>query len=173
MIQYKTVIKKFAAHGEKTGWTYIEISAKIAEKLLPDNKKSFRVKGKLDDFEFAGMALLPMGGGDFIMALKADVRKKIKKSKGAVLTVTLQLDSSPVKFNAELLECLADEPAALTFFNGLPAGHRKYFSNWIESAKTDGTKTKRIAQTVNALSRKQHYGQMIVAMKSEKELLKS
>ncbi len=163
MIQYKTVIKKFAAQGEKTGWTYIDVPAKTAQKLLPDNKRSFRVKGKLDDFEFAGMALLPMGGGDFIMALKADVRKKIKKSKGAILTVTLQLDSSPVKFNAELLECLADEPEAFSFFNELPAGHRKYFSNWIESAKTEVTKTKRIAQTVNALSLKQHYGQMIRA----------
>lgn len=163
MVQYKTVIKKFAAQGEKTGWTYIDVPAKIAEKLLPDNKKSFRVKGKLDDFVFAEMALLPMGGGDFIMALKTDVRKKIQKSKGALLSVTLQLDTSPLRLNAELMECLADEPAALSFFNGLNLGHRKYFSNWIESAKTDATKTKRIAQAVNALSQKWGYPEMIRA----------
>jgi len=43
----------------------------------------------------------------------------------------------------------------------LAPGDRKYFSNWIESAKTDETKTKRIAQTINALSKKWDYGQMI------------
>ena len=168
MVQFKTIIKKFASQGEKTGWTYIDVSAKIAEQLLPGNKKSFRVKGKLDEYQFSGMALLPMGGGDFIMALKADVRKKIHKSKGAVVCVKMEADTSPVKLNSDLLECLADEPDSLSFFNELPPGHRKYFSNWIESAKTEATKTKRIAQTLNALSSRQHYGQMIRAQSDKK-----
>ena len=32
--------------GEKTGWSYIEIPAAIAQQLKPNYKKSFRVKGK-------------------------------------------------------------------------------------------------------------------------------
>jgi hypothetical protein len=163
MIQFTTIIKKFGDKGEKTGWTYIEITAAIAEKLKPNNKKSFRVKGSLDDYLFEGLALIPMGEGNFILALKADIRKKIRKNKGAALKVTLEVDNAPVKLNAELMECLADEPESLSFFNSLTPGHRKYFSNWIESAKTDATKTKRIAQTINALSKKWDYGQMIRA----------
>lgn len=163
MLQFETLIKKFGDKGEKTGWTYIEMPAAIAEKLKPNNKKSFRVKGSLDDYAFEGLALIPMGEGNFILALNAAIRKKIGKRKGATLKVKIEVDTSPVKLNAELLECLADEPACLSFFNQLTPGHRKYFSNWIDSAKTDPTKTKRIAQTVNALSKHQDYGQMIRA----------
>lgn len=163
MIQFATVIKKFGDQGEKTGWTYIEISAAIAEKLKPDNKKSFRVKIKLDDHFFESLALIPMGEGNFILALNEAIRKKIRKQKGAPLKVSIEVDNSPVKLNAELMECLSDEPEGLSFFNSLTPGHRNYFSKWIDSAKTDATKTKRIAQTINALSNHLDYGQMIRA----------
>lgn len=75
MIEFKVVIEKFSKQGEKTGWTYIEISSEIAQKLKPGNKKTFRVKGFLDNFYFEGIALLPMGGGNFIMPLNASHRK--------------------------------------------------------------------------------------------------
>lgn len=169
MIQYTTVIKKFGDKGEKTGWTYIEIPVKIVQELKPNNKRTFRVKGCLDDLNFEGLALLPMGDGDFILALNASMRKRIRKHTGASLTVKLEVDSKPVKLNSELMECLADEPESLTFFNTLTPGHRKYFSNWIDSAKTDATKTKRIAQTLTALANHQHYGQMLRALAANKQ----
>jgi hypothetical protein len=43
----------------------------------------------------------------------------------------------------------------------LPGSHRNYFSKWIDSAKTDATKTKRIAMAVNALSKKWGYPEMM------------
>ena len=170
MIQFTTIIKKFIDKGEKTGWSYIEIPALIAQKLKPDTKKSFRVKGKLDDLSFNQTALLPMGEGNFIMALKADIRKKIKKIKGASVAVKIEVDKAKIKLNAELMECLADDPQAKSFFYTLSPGHRKYFSNFIESAKTDGTRTRRIAQALNALSNHQGYGEMIRATKKDKDL---
>jgi hypothetical protein len=168
MIQFTTIIKKFNDQGEKTGWTYIEIAAAIAGKLKPNNKKSFRVKGSLDNYAFEGLALLPMGEGNFILALNASIRKKIGKCKGASLKIIIDVDNNPVKLNGALMECLADEPEGLSYFKELTPGHRKYFSNWIDSAKTDATKTKRIAQTINALSNRQDYGQMIRAQSNKK-----
>ncbi len=47
MIQFKTDIKKFGDQGEKTGWSYIEVPQKEADKLKPGYKKSYRVKGFL------------------------------------------------------------------------------------------------------------------------------
>jgi hypothetical protein len=167
MIAFSTEIKKFADQGEKTGWTYIEIPAAIAEKIKPGNKRSFRVKGKFDEYIFKGLSLLPMGNGNFILALNADIRKKIKKQKGAMLKVTMDIDNAPVKLNSDLMECLRDEPESLAFFNSLTPGHRKYFSNWINSAKTDPTKTKRIAQALTALARQQGFGEMLRELKSE------
>jgi hypothetical protein len=165
MVRFNATIKKFDSQGEKTGWTYIEISAAIAKKLNPNNKKGFRVKGKLDDYEFSMIALLPMGGGDFIMALNAAMRKAIKKQKGAIVQVKMEVDLNEIKPPEELIECLQDEPEALEYFNSLAKGHQNYFTNWINSAKTDPTKAKRIASTLNALSKKWDFGQMIRAMK--------
>ena len=36
MIQFTTTIHKFGVKGEKTGWTYIEIPADLAQQLKPE-----------------------------------------------------------------------------------------------------------------------------------------
>ena len=163
IVQFVVTIKKFDKQGEKTGWTYIEIPADVAKKIKPGNKRSFRVKGKLDDLKISGIALLPMGGGAFIMALNAAMRKGIHKRHGAMLKVQLEEDKKPFQFNKEFMECLADEPAAKSFFETLSGSHQRYFSKWIDSAKTEPTKTKRIALAVNALAKKWGYPQMLRA----------
>ncbi|MEO6355587.1 MAG: YdeI/OmpD-associated family protein [Ferruginibacter sp.] len=172
MVQFTTTILKFGEQGEKTGWTYIVIPAALAQQLLPGNKKSFRVKGKLDEHTISGMALIPMGEGDFIMALKADLRKAIGKQKGAQLLVKLAIDAKPYEVNGLLMECLQDEPAAKHYFQSLPKSHQHYFSKWIESAKTEPTKTKRIAMAVNAMSKKMDFGQMLRSAKEDNRLFK-
>ena len=165
MVRFTAIIKKFDRQGEKTGWTYIEIPAAIANTMNSSNKKGFRVKGKLDNYDFSMIALLPMGGGDFIMALNAAMRKAIKKQKGATVQVQMIVDTNEIKPPVELIECLEDEPEALQYFSSLTKGHQNYFTNWIRSAKTDPTKAKRIAATLNALNKKWDFGQMLRAMK--------
>jgi Domain of unknown function (DUF1905)/Bacteriocin-protection, YdeI or OmpD-Associated len=167
MVQFTTTILQFAQQGEKTGWTYITIPEKIAQQLKPGNKKSFRVKGKLDNYIIKAVALLPMGGGDFIIAFNADMRKATGKRKGATLKVQLQTDDKPLVLNKELMDCLADEPVALTFFNSMPKSHQHYFSKWIGDAKTDSTKTKRIALAVSGLAKKMNFSEMIKAQKKD------
>jgi hypothetical protein len=161
LVRFSTTILQFGEQGEKTGWTYITIPSAVAQQLKPGNKKSFRVKGKLDDYSIKGVALLPMGGGDFIMAINAALRKSIKKRKGAVLKVQLQADDDPLLMDAELMECLADEPKAMAFFNTLNRSHRNYFSKWVGSAKTQTTKAKRIARVVTAFSKGQSFSEML------------
>ena len=161
MVQFTAIILKFEKQGEKTSWTYIEVSAAMAQKLKPGNKRSFRIKGKLDNFALEKTAILPMGNGQFILPLNAAIRKGIGKRKGAILDVRIEEDNSPVLLNAALLECLGDEPQALQFFNTLTKSHQHYFSKWIEGAKTELTKTKRLVQSVNALSRCGSYSDML------------
>lgn len=172
MVQFTTTIRKFNEQGEKTGWTHIIIPSDIAQKLIPGNKKSFRVKGKLDDFSIAGIALMPMGAGDFVMPLNATIRKGIHKKEGAILNVKLEVDKKEIKPPAEFVECLKDEPVAYEHFFSLAKSHQHYFIRWLSEAKTEQTKTKRIAQAVNALSKKFDFGMMIRAIKKENDLLK-
>ena len=161
MVQFTTTIKQFDQQGEKTGWTYIEVPSDIAEKLIPGNKKGFRVKGKLDNFPIKGIALLPMGGGNFILTLNADLRRGIHKKKGAMLNVKLQVDPEGYKLNEDFMACLNDDPIAKKHFDTLSGSHRNYFSKWIDSAKTEPTKIKRITMAVNALSKKWGYPEMM------------
>ena len=161
MISYNTTILKFDKQGEKTGWTYIEVSADLANQLKSANKKSFRVKGKLDNHCIKAVALLPMGGGNFIMPINGGMRKAIGKRHGAQLKVELEPDNKPLKLSKDFMTCLADEPKALVTFNKIPKSVQNYFSKWIESAKTESTKAMRITRAVNALARSQTFQEMI------------
>ena len=164
MIEYSTIILKFGEQGEKTGWTYIDVPADIAEQLKPGHRKSFRVKGFFDLFKIEGLALLPMGEGNFIIALNADIRKAIRKSEGAMLQVRLEVDNDfSLEPPPELLECLNDDPESMDFFTSLPKSHRDYFIRWIYSAKTEATRSNRIVQMANAMAQKWDYAQMIRA----------
>jgi len=166
MIQFMTTLHKFDKQGEKTGWTYIEINSTHAKKLKPDTKVSFRVKGTLDSYKIKQIALLPMGDGKFIMPVNAAMRKGIGKKLGDRIKVSIEEDNSEFVFSQDFMDCLRDDPAAQDFFQSLSGSHQKYFSKWIDSAKTSATKTKRIIMAVTALSKKQGYPEMIRANKA-------
>jgi hypothetical protein len=169
MIQFTTTILQFGEQGEKTGWTYIEVPADAAKKLKPNNKKAFRVKGKLDNHPIKAVAIMPRGDGSFILAVNATMRKAIGKRKGAVLKVRLEADNDELPMDAEFMECLQDEPKAMAYFKNLAPSHRLYFSRWIGSAKTAATKAKRIALSINSLAKGWGYSEMIRAQKRDKE----
>lgn len=167
MITFTTRILKFQNKGEKTGWSYIEISKRQAQQLKPDSKVSFRVKGLLDQHAIQKTAILPMGEGDFILPINGTIRKAICKKEGDIINVQLEVDERALILSSEFIKCLKDEPGAYEFFKTLPKSHQNYFSKWIESAKTIQTKTKRITMAVIALGSRQGYQEM---MRANKEL---
>ena len=158
MISFSTVIRKFEV---KAGWTYIDIPSVLAQKLKPGNRQSFRVKGTLDKLAVKRLAVMPVGDGGFIIPLNATLRKGLGKRHGATLRAKLEEDKTPYRLDADLVQCLAEEPGAREFFMGLSKSHREYFSKWIGSAKTESTKAQRIARCLNALLRRQNYPQML------------
>lgn len=160
-VRFNAVIEKFGNNGEKTGWTYIEFPADIAARLKPGNRKSFRIKGTLDTYKFKRTALIPIGKGKFILPVNATIRKATGKIFGDTLTVNAEVDSSAIPINKDLMDCLKDEPVALENFMNYPPSHRNYYSKWIESAKTESTKTKRIVMCVEALLRGWNYAEML------------
>jgi len=161
MVSFTSTLLKFARLAEKTGWTYILIPGEIAEQIKPGHRRSFRVKGKIDKFAIRGVALLPMGDGSFCMPVNAAMRKGVGKRQGAIVSVKLSEDTTAFQFNPDFIECLNDDPDALEFFNTLAPSHQRYFSKWIDDAKTLPTRTKRIAQAMDGLAKKMDFGQMI------------
>ena len=160
MLSFTAIIEKFGAKGEKSGWTYVLVQQAFAEKLKPGMRQSFRVKGKLDELPVEHLALIPMGEGNFVLRLKADLRRKLRKQKGATLLLMLEADDRPLPLSEDFLTCLEDDPQALAHYQSLTGLHQRYFNKWIEEAKTDATKAKRIAQAIKGLSMKLDFGPM-------------
>lgn len=169
MIQFETLILKFLKKGEKTGWSYVEIPQDIANKILPGVKKSFRVRGRIDTIEISGMNLLPMGEGNYILPLNTSLRKSLRKKQGDKLTLQLEYDPNAYALNAELLEALESDPAAIAHFKSLNNSHQNYFSKWVESAKTQKTRFERIESCFLAMLKKQNYAEMIRSRKNNAE----
>lgn len=166
MVEFKAILQKFGSQGEKTGWTYVEVPAKIAEKIKPGTKKSFRVKGKIDNQAFKG-SLLPMGGGDFIFAVKGEIRKKIKKFKGDSVVLKIEEDKSEVTYNKDLIACLKEDKLANQCFAKLPGSHKNYYSKWVDSAKTEATRAKRIAIILDGLPKGWTFAEMLKAARAQ------
>nr|WP_231876113.1 YdeI/OmpD-associated family protein [Mucilaginibacter sp. L294] len=171
MVDFSTIILQVAEQGDRLGWTYLIVPADVAQQLLPGNKKAFRVRGKLDDFAIAGMALMPVGGGDFFMSLREEIRKGIRKGRGAMLRVQIEHDKDfKLEIPADLQECFEfGEPEALEYFNSISKSHQGYFIKWITDAKTTETRANRIAKTINAAMRRMDYGAMLREQKKLRE----
>lgn len=159
-------LQKFGQKGEKTGWTYIHITKEMAQTLLQDNKKSFRVKCSIDQKKEIEISTLPMGGGEFIIPVRKDLQRILRKSAGQEVEMIIELCKHDYKMNQDFVDYLETDRNALVFFNQLSGSHQRYFSKWIDSAKTTQTRVERIARAVNALSRKQGYAEMIRSRKT-------
>ncbi len=94
---------------------------------------------------------MPMGDGRLFLPVKAEIRKKIKKKEGDLVHIILYPDNDPLEVPEELMICMQDEPQALEFFNSLSESERKFYIQWIDSAKREETKIDRLAKTINRL----------------------
>lgn len=129
----------------KGGWTYAEIPE------IPMPKTSFgmlKVKGKIDDYEFSNVRLMPLGNGNLFLALKLEIRKKIKRQAGDTVHITLYKDEEPMIIPEELILCMEYENGVLEKFESYSDGEKKAFIDWIYSAKAEETKADRIAKTI-------------------------
>lgn len=169
LVKFSAEILKYGKKGEKTGWTYISLSKELSSKIKPNNKKSFRVKGKMDATSVKGLAVLPVGGNEFIISLNEVLRAKLRKKVGDVVACQLEEDIEyKVDIPGDLHELLREEEIMITNFMKLIPSHRAYFINWINAAKTDMTRTKRLAMTANAMYHGLTYPEMIKLEREEK-----
>ena len=144
LIDKQYLLQKFPCKG---GWTFTEIPE------IPQDKHSpfgwVKVKGSIDGYEISKYHLMPSGKGTLFLPVKAEIRKKIKKQAGDYIHVILYRDNEPLEIPEELVICLTHETDAYEKFQQLTESEQKAFVDWIYSAKTDETKVKRIAETID------------------------
>ncbi|SBW07398.1 YdeI/OmpD-associated family protein [uncultured Dysgonomonas sp.] len=129
----------------KGGCTYIE----IPEILMPKTPFGMlKVKGKIDDYKFSKVHLMPLGNGNLVMAVKAAIKKKIKKEAPDSVHLTIYEDKTPLIIPEELRLCMEDVEGVSDKFESYSDGQKKSAIDWINSAKTEQTKAERIAKTI-------------------------
>lgn len=134
----------------KGAWTFVEIPE------IPMPKTPFgmlNVKGKIDDYAFSNTHLMPIGNGHVGLAVRADIRKKIKKQAGDIVHITIYEDKTSLTIPQELLLCLEYEDGVLEKFEIYTEGQKKAFINRINSAKTEQTRADRIAKTISMIQK--------------------
>jgi hypothetical protein len=91
--------------------------------------------------------------GVFMVSLSAEHRAGAGVGGGDEVEVDLELDSAPreVTVPPELVAALDAEPAARATFDGLSYSNKSWHVLQVTGAKTDETRQRRIARSVDAL----------------------
>ena len=139
------VLKKYLGKG---AWTFVMMPSNPD---LPKKKNNtVRVRGFIDDYELKDFNMWAMKEGNFI-AVKAEIRKKIKKEEGDTVKVILYLDEAQSVIPEDFLVCLREEPKVYKYFEKLSEKRKNEMTDWIFSAKTEDEKITRIAKTLEKL----------------------
>ena len=91
--------------------------------------------------------------GEFLVGLNREVSEGAGVQAGDTVTLALRLDTAPreVEVPEALARALDADPAARAAFEKLAFTHRKEFARWIDEAKREQTRDRRVAQALDML----------------------
>lgn len=161
MQKFEAILEKHNKKDEKYSWIYVVIPDEIYKSLELPNKKTFYLKGNIDLMNFKYQATFPIGNNTFIIPVKKEYLRKLKKNVGDKVFLSIEVDNSEYVFNPDLMECLSEEKIALESFLALKLSERKYYSKWVDAAKTETTKANRIAKIIFAMQQNLNYAEML------------
>jgi Bacteriocin-protection, YdeI or OmpD-Associated/Domain of unknown function (DUF1905) len=97
--------------------------------------------------------LVPRGGGCFLLHVHSSIWRKLRIDAGAIVEVTLLFDDAPreLPLPHDLAAGLADTPRALSIFNTLTTALRRQVIFYVDSAKHQSTRDKRIQLIVKRM----------------------
>jgi hypothetical protein len=125
------------------------------EKVM--GSKRPKVKAVFDGkAEYRGL-LVRMQTPFHLLLLRKDVRAAIGKNVGDMIEVSVEADTEPreVEVPPALQQWLDKEPDIKEFFGKLSFTHRKEYVNYLNEAKREETRLKRLEKAVEMLRNKQ------------------
>jgi hypothetical protein len=116
-----------------------------------EGAKRFPVLATVDGYSWR--TTVARMGGEFLVGLNRSVRDAARVEAGDTADVRLELDTAPreVEVPVALEDALATDPSARSAFDALAYTHRKEYSRWIDEAKRDDTRERRVAQALQML----------------------
>jgi hypothetical protein len=97
--------------------------------------------------------LLPAGGGRYRMQFNAALRKAANADAGDVVSIAISLDREPREFSVppDLLAALREHPKAKKAFENVPPGYRRQILKWMDGAKGDAARKRRIEVMIDRM----------------------
>lgn len=141
--------QSFAAILQKEGnFTFVTIP--FSPREVWGTKPRYYVTGTINGIAIRGT--LGASGQDYFLRLGAAWLRDSGIQPGATLRVNLSLEG-PQENNLapDIVTALSNSPTAKAFFDRLPTYYRKNYIRWIESAKREATRAKRIDDMVKLL----------------------
>jgi hypothetical protein len=91
--------------------------------------------------------------GENMLGLNREVRTGAGVEAGDSVDVLIELDTEPreVEVPTALAAAFAQDPVAKAAFDGMAFTHRKEYARWIEEAKREETRERRVAQALEML----------------------
>jgi hypothetical protein len=135
----------------KGGWTYA-----LLPEVVKGSKKGFgwtKLNASIDDYELSNASLMPIKGGRLFLAVKAEIRKQIKKEAGDTVRIRLYGNKAPDTVSEDdFREALADDPGALQNFEAFPKKEQKAYISWIFAAGSNDDIINRIADAIDTIA---------------------
>jgi hypothetical protein len=93
------------------------------------------VRATFDGIPYAG-SLMKMGEGNHLLLIQKAIREQLGKEKGAQVSVTVKLDTTPRRADVppDLASALAADPDAERQWAQLAYSHQKEYVRWIVKA---------------------------------------
>ncbi|MCL4221260.1 MAG: YdeI/OmpD-associated family protein [Phycisphaerales bacterium] len=136
------------------GGAYVDIPFDVGKAF---GSKRPKVCATFDGEPYRGTAVR-MGADCHMLIILKSIREKIGKRPGDRVKVTMALDGTPriitppKDFSAEMKAV----PEAAAFWKALAYTHKREYVKWIEEARREETRQRRIAKAVAMLARSEH-----------------
>jgi hypothetical protein len=129
--------------------TGIQVPEDVVEAL--GSGKRPPVKVTINGYEYR--STVAVMGGVYMVGISAEHRAGAEVAGGDQVDVEMDLDTAPrqVTMPADLGAALDAEPAARRTYDGLSYSNKSWHVLQVEGAKTDETRQRRIAKSVNIL----------------------
>ncbi len=146
----ETIKKIFDTIVQKEGsFTFVAIP--FSPRDVWGAKPRFHVTGTINGMPVRGT--LGALGQDYFLRLGAKWMQDCGIEPAANVTVQLSLEGPQEgSISSDISKALSGNKKAKVFFDGLPTFYRKNFIRWIENAKREQTRIKRINEMINLLS---------------------
>jgi hypothetical protein len=137
--------------------------------LFPfDVIKLFGIKGQVkvkaifdDKVEYRG-SLAKMGFPCHVLGITKEIRQKLGKSLGDIISVEIQQDTEirEVIVPEDVKLLLDQHPRAKKFFESLSYTDRKEYIRWIDTAQKEETRARRIGITMDKLKKRKKFSDL-------------